>query len=104
MRTEVLERKHRQHLFREIGAYLGRKRLESGLKQSDIAKFSGYSAQFVSNIECGTAFPPTRLMTKMIEAYDIPKEEFLNTLMKLQMKYYKDVYFESARPRARRQA
>ena len=96
MRPEALERKHRQLLFREIGAYLGRKRMEAGLKQAEIGRISGYSAQFVSNIECGAAFPPTRLMTKMIEAYGIPKEEFLSTLMRLQMKYYRNLYFENA--------
>jgi transcriptional regulator with XRE-family HTH domain len=98
-RPEMLERKYRQKLFKEIGVFLGEKRQTCGLKQADVAKVSGYSAQFISNIECGTAFPPPNLMSKMIEVYKISEQEFLNTLMRLQLEYYRETYFDSSKKR-----
>jgi transcriptional regulator with XRE-family HTH domain len=94
---DLIERKLRQKLFKEVGAYLSSKRQDKGLKQAEIAKLSGYSSQFVSNVECGTAFPPPKLLVAMIDAYGITEEEFLSTMMDFQLKYYREAYFERDR-------
>ncbi len=99
--AEALEKKFRYKLFKQIGKYLSEKRLEKGLKQADIAEASGYSSQFISNIECGSAFPPPTLLTRMIETYGIEQSDFLDTLMRFQLEYYKEVYFIEKKPKAK---
>lgn len=97
-----LEKKFRQKLFKQVGAYLAMKRQDAGLKQADISMLSQYSPQFISNIECGTAFPPPPLMAKMIEAYHLSEDDFLGTLMGYQLQYYREVYFEAVQKKPSR--
>ena len=101
MKATDQEKRYRKELFKAVGAYLSERRENAGLTQSAIAKSSGYSSQFISNIECGSAFPPAPLLTRMIEEYGISQDEFLEFLMSTQMDYYRNVYFPKTRARKR---
>ncbi|MDR3608598.1 MAG: helix-turn-helix transcriptional regulator [Oligoflexia bacterium] len=90
---EMIERQARKEFFKAVGRYLHSKREKAGLTQFQVAQISGYTPQFISNIECGAAFPPSPLLTKMIETYRIPQDEFMMTVMNFQMDFYKQVYF-----------
>lgn len=90
---ELVEKNSRHLLFSAIGSFLSSRRIALNLRQSDVAEISGYSSQFISNIECGAAFPPVNLLAKMIEAYRLTENEFIEKIMELQLAYYREVYF-----------
>ncbi len=96
---EEIEKTSRKEMFKAVGRYLQSKREAARMTQFQVAQASGYTPQFISNIECGAAFPPAPLLAKMIEVYSIGQDELMVMLMNLQMDFYKNVYFSTAQSR-----
>ena len=83
--------------FSELGKYLQHKRESSNLTQAQMARKLGYAtAQFVSNIERGCAFPPVNMLKGMIKAYRLDEEELMNLLLSIQNRHWRKKLFNKA--------
>jgi transcriptional regulator with XRE-family HTH domain len=68
-----------------LASYLKHKRVLAGLSQSEVAKMLGYSsAQFVSNWERGISSPPSNIIPRVAEVYNLSSQEFVLVLLREQ--------------------
>jgi transcriptional regulator with XRE-family HTH domain len=68
-----------------LASYLKHKRILAGLSQGEVAKTLGYtSAQFVSNWERGVSSPPSNIIPRVAELYNLSNQEFVLVLLKEQ--------------------
>lgn len=56
-------------------------RLKKKLTQPEIAKVLGVSAQFVSNMESGKAYPPANLFNKYMKKLGLPTIATFNLML-----------------------
>lgn len=69
--------------FRNLSAYLKRKRLTSGLTQAQLGKkLKKTHSQFVSNWERGLCAPPGHCMEQLIEVLNLDRTELVEAMMK----------------------
>ena len=75
-----------QKRFSQYAKYFREKRLNSGLTQSDVARFIGVNTQLVSNWERGRCRPPEQHLPKLMKLFRIPKQELMEFLLAEQEK------------------
>jgi transcriptional regulator with XRE-family HTH domain len=62
-----------------FGQYLKENRKNAGLTQNDVSEACGFSnAQFISNIERGTCWPPMNVLSVMAKLYKVSHHDFLD--------------------------
>ncbi len=72
-----------------FGSYLKDSRNDSLLTQNEVAEACGHSnAQFISNIERGTCWPPMNVLSKMSKLYKIPRHELLDRFTECRRKIW----------------
>lgn len=86
---------NKKSMFRSIGSYLRKARMESGLTQDEVAIKLGYTtSQLVSNFERGVCGPPEKKLSRLVKLYKIDgwdlhglitreNETYLEKVMKL---------------------
>lgn len=71
-----------ESIRKEFGKYLKKARKRADVTQQEIAARCGYkNAQFISNIERGTCWPPTLVLKEMSDRYGVSKTELLDKLV-----------------------
>ncbi len=74
---------------KELGDFLKKSRRRAEVTQMDVARRCGFkNAQFISNIERGTCWPPTYILVEMSELYGISKTELLEKLVYFRKKVW----------------
>lgn len=84
--------------YTNLGGYLQKMRMKSGLTQREVSQTLGYSsAQFISNFERGIAVPPLKKLKVLMKMYDMPAE----TVMGLILDAEREILVSALKPRAR---
>jgi transcriptional regulator with XRE-family HTH domain len=66
----------------KLGTFLHDARVKAGLSQKDVADKFGYkSAQVISDWERGLRSPPSTVLKKLVELYDVPMETFFELIL-----------------------
>lgn len=66
-----------------VGLFLQKQRIASGLKQREVAAELGWStAQFLSNIERGVAFPPDEAIPLLSKLYKVAISKIIDAIVK----------------------
>lgn len=68
--------------YTDLGAYLQKMRVETGLTQRDVSIALGYSsAQFISNFERGIALPPLKKLKILVKMYNMSVETVMEFIL-----------------------
>ncbi len=71
---------YEKKLCTAFGERLKKFRKDAGVTQMTVAEACGHSnAQFISNIERGTCWPPMNVLAKMSKLYKVPRYDLLDT-------------------------
>lgn len=67
----------------KLSTYLGDKRTQAGLTQSEVSNSLGYSTpQFISNWERGISTPPLETIKKLAKMYSVSSDELFELLLR----------------------
>jgi transcriptional regulator with XRE-family HTH domain len=67
---------------KQMGQFLKTARKKAGVTQIEVANLCGLkNAQFISNIERGTCWPPTHILLEMSKLYGVSRSDLLEKLV-----------------------
>lgn len=70
-----------------LSLYLKNSRESAGLTQREVARALKVRPQFISSWERGTSKAPMKLLIKLVDIYQLNREELVQVLVKVETEY-----------------